>query len=413
MTDVASPLPATGDGLPADLAAPAGDPWAQVQVPDGWDDVAALAREVDAQLEGLADAIMDTVRREVPGYAPPAAVPDEDLHGSVINNVRTLLLGLAEHRPPTAEELEARRELGTRRALQGLPIDAVLGAYSVGYREVWAALVARTPDDAPATTRKLLGAATTVWGSVQEISDAIAAAHATTSRRLEAKRIGARQRFVELLDSGRVTDREADRLARALGFDPAGRFQVTTLATTVDDLETVDLQRRADDLDGRHAVVARGNRLIVVAQEADRDALVAVAHELLPEATLASGARRAGLVGASASLADAELALDVTDPGAASSYDEVWLWAELTGAAERLAEPLAPGTATARSHPHLAAAVTAFADHGFSATDAARALELHANTVKYRLDRWEELTGWDPRGFAGLARSLTAIRLRR
>ena len=397
--------------VPVDLAAPDSDPWQHVRVPEGWEDVAAIARAAWDGLDTVTDRVVRQVRTEVAAYGPPAPVPDEDFRGSVRNNMRVLLIGLAEQRRPTPDELQIRRELGTRRALQGLPIDAVLAAYQVGYRELWLAVVDLLPTDAPDTTRKLLSAATTVWGSVQEISDAIATAHATTARRLEARRIGARQRFIELLDLREVGGREADRLARSLGFDPAGPFQATLLVTSADDHDAIDLQRELDDRPGRHAVVARGSRQIVIAQESDPAELLAAVRRLTPDATIASGAHRAGLVGAATSLADAELTLTVTDEGTAATFEDVWLWATLTGSHARLDEVLAAGTATARSHPHLAAAVEAFADHGFSVTDAARHLSLHANTVKYRLDRWEELTGWDPRSFTGLARSLGAIRL--
>ncbi len=52
----------------------------------------------------------------------------------------------------------------------------------------------------------------------------------------------------------------------------------------------------------------------------------------------------------------------------------------------------------------------AFGEHGFSVSEAGRRLSVHANTVGYRLDRWAELTGWDPRTFPGLVRSLAALR---
>lgn len=399
-----------GSTLPADLAEPSGDPWAGVDVPDGWDDVAAIAAQVAADLEPLTDRIVARVREEVDGYRPPAPVPDEDFRGSVTNNMQAILLGLAERRRPHPEEITARRELGSRRAQQGLPVDAVLTAYQVGYRELWADLVEALPSDAPHTTRKLLSAATLVWGWVQEVSDAIGVAHASTSRRLEARRVSARQRLVELLHLDDVGDAEAVRLVRSLGFDPEDRFQVTVVAGSSDDLAAIELQRHADELGGHHAVVARGPLVIAVTQATDVTALTEAARAAMPDATIASGAVRRGLAGARASLADAELALAVTPTGTSADFEDVWLWATLTGSQPRLAELLTTGTRTAASHPHLVAAVTAFADH-FSVSEAARQLELHANTVKYRLDRWAELTGWDARTFTGLARSLAAIRL--
>ncbi|HEX6448754.1 MAG TPA: helix-turn-helix domain-containing protein, partial [Trebonia sp.] len=54
-------------------------------------------------------------------------------------------------------------------------------------------------------------------------------------------------------------------------------------------------------------------------------------------------------------------------------------------------------------------AVRAYAQHGFSITAGAQALSIHPNTMKYRLDRWERLTGFDPRTLDGLLRSLLGI----
>jgi DNA-binding PucR family transcriptional regulator len=45
------------------------------------------------------------------------------------------------------------------------------------------------------------------------------------------------------------------------------------------------------------------------------------------------------------------------------------------------------------------------AQNSFSVTATARTLNLHPNTVKYRLDRWTQLTGWDPRVLRGLLNS--------
>lgn len=50
----------------------------------------------------------------------------------------------------------------------------------------------------------------------------------------------------------------------------------------------------------------------------------------------------------------------------------------------------------------------AFAEADTSITHCARTSHLHANTVVYRLGRWRELTGWDPRTFSGLTRSIAA-----
>jgi DNA-binding PucR family transcriptional regulator len=89
--------------------------------------------------------------------------------------------------------------------------------------------------------------------------------------------------------------------------------------------------------------------------------------------------------------------------------DECWLDAVVLAEHDRLAAIFAPVTDVARAHPHLADAVTAFAASGMQVTRAAQALNLHPNSLSYRLERWGTLTGWHPRTFDGLRRSLAAI----
>jgi hypothetical protein len=401
-------LVAAEDG-PVDLAVPDGVRWSQIVVPAGWQPVADVARRVSADLPALTARVTSCVQKEIAAYRA-GRVPLADLEGSVRANLRAIIVGLAEHRAPTRQELTVRRELGTRRALQGLPIDALIQAYHVGYRELWLALVGEVPDGDQQTATQLLTAATTVWQWVHEVTEAIAAAHAATVRTLEARAVGARQRFVELLAGGDLDGSEADRIGRSLGFDPDDRFTVLAIRGATDDLDAVVLQRELDPRPERHAVVARGPLVVVVCQGGiDPSGAIAAARVVFPAAAIGVGATRPGLRGARASLEDAERTLGVTYDGQVATFDEMWLWATLGGVAPRLEPLLRPGTELARSHPHLAEAVRAFAAAGFSATQAARDLSLHANTVTYRLDRWEALTGWDPRSFTGLARSLASL----
>jgi hypothetical protein len=55
--------------------------------------------------------------------------------------------------------------------------------------------------------------------------------------------------------------------------------------------------------------------------------------------------------------------------------------------------------------------VRAFADASLNVKQTARQLELHANTVYFRLNRVMEITGIDPRTYSGLSLLLTALRL--
>jgi hypothetical protein len=121
------------------------------------------------------------------------------------------------------------------------------------------------------------------------------------------------------------------------------------------------------------------------------------------------GSERHGWDGARQSLCDAGLALGVAGDDVAR-FDDEWVLATVFGARQRLADVTAPARAVAHRSTHLADAVQAFADHRLSVVGAARALQVHPNTVIYRLERWHGLTGWDPRTFRGLVASVACLK---
>jgi sugar diacid utilization regulator len=124
------------------------------------------------------------------------------------------------------------------------------------------------------------------------------------------------------------------------------------------------------------------------------------------------GVVRPGLSGAAASIADAQLALPLAvRSGDVVFFAQQWLLATLLPQAHRLAPVLGSCRPPAMTHPELAETVARFARSGMSLTATGRAMHLNPNTVKYRLRRWHELTGWDPRTWDGLAASILALGL--
>lgn len=91
-------------------------------------------------------------------------------------------------------------------------------------------------------------------------------------------------------------------------------------------------------------------------------------------------------------------------------YQNDWLLSLVTSDEARL-RPLASGIATANEHANLAQTVAVYLKSRQSTTVCARELFLHPNSVKYRLQRWTELTGWDLHTVDGLVRSSLALEL--
>lgn len=102
------------------------------------------------------------------------------------------------------------------------------------------------------------------------------------------------------------------------------------------------------------------------------------------------------------------------DPGGGhrlALFEGVWADACVQNESARLEPLLEPVRQVATSHRHLADAVVAFATTGMQVARAAEHLHLQPNSLSYRLDRWGTLTGWHPRTFDGLRKSVLAIGL--
>lgn len=393
-----------------DLQPPIEDAWARLQVPRGWARVARLCRDAHDALPEVSTRTAMAIERSVPRYQE-LGIPREDLELSVRRNAADLLLGIAERRDPTPDEIRRRADLGARRAMQGLPVDTLLQAFHVGYRQLWEDLVRRAGGFDTDLAPLLLQASTTMWTWTHRITDALGHAHAETLRTLALQKASIRQRFLELVLSGEHDSEEAVTLARSLDFDTLGTFRAYVVRTAVlDGSESPQLQTACAALPGRQEVIAQGARLVVLAQGDDPAIVTDVLVTHLPEASVGVGLARPGLDGARLSVGDAERALALTAEPRVVDFRGVWPWALLARDVERVHPLVEPARRVAQDHAHLAEAVLAYARSG-SIADAGRRLEVHPNTVTYRLDRWAELTGWDPRGFDGLLRSVIALRL--
>lgn len=407
MTKIATPL-VQPDAI--DLQSPGSEVWSCVVVPRGWEPVAEICRRVAGGLESFTSLVVDKVADEVPYYTR-LGVPREDIYASVFRNLEMILLGLAEHRGPSREELEVRRALGRRRAHQGIPADAILQAYHVGYRELWLTLIEEAKTEPPEVSTLLLGAATTVWEWIHRVTDVVAEAYQETVGAREAQAGGRRQRLIELIVSGDVEGEEVLELAMSFGLEPERTFRALAILANESDA-LARIQSVLAPGHGRFVCAAQGRTTVVVCQGERIDETVDAIRRGISSALIGVGLARTGLAGARYSVGDAERALALAERrGEATSFDRDWLFATLLQAHDRLREILSPGIGIGAKHPHLVDAVRAFAESGFSIAETARRLRLHPNTVGYRLERWRVLTGWDPQTLDGVMRSLASLEI--
>jgi hypothetical protein len=382
--------------------------WNNLEVPDGWEPIADICRSIKLNLARSVRDTVDAIRSEAEPYRT-CPVPRDDLVTSVERNLEALLLGIAERRGPTPAEIEIRAVLGSRRARQGLPVDALLQAYHVGYRDLWKRFLRHTDDDRVA--HLLLAAASTMWEWTHQVNDAIGRAYAETSHLLAVRAASLRRRFLELLLTGEIDSDVLRTVAGALGFDVRRSFHATVIVDAQSDETVPRFQAELNVLRGNHQAIPNGCRLVVVSQGGDPTELQQAVVRRFSHVVVGIGLTRPGLLGARLSVGDAELAADLRAAAGLNTFNDSWLWAALMRESERLDALLERGRRAARENPSVAETVEAYAASGFCVSVAARQLHVHPNTATYRLDRWHELTGWNPRSFDGLVRSMAALRL--
>jgi sugar diacid utilization regulator len=190
---------------------------------------------------------------------------------------------------------------------------------------------------------------------------------------------------------------EHAHMAHMLGFDPGGLFQaVCSPGEAWAEQDIVELRDRLRRSRGVMLCAGRDNVLMAVFQGMSAEVFLEALSAVNPRASAGVGLARKGLAGAGVSLMDAMEVLPVSGSGVGRFADD-WLTATVRPQSGRLSALLGPCVRVGREHPDLAETIRAFARHGFSLTDTGRALHIHSNTVRYRLDRWQQLTGFDAR----------------
>lgn len=346
------------------------------------------------------------IRAELPAYV---AVPWDEHVEHVREQCVLVLRAVADRRRPNADELDVARQLGMRRASQNLNVQTVIGAFQLGNRELWNKI-----RSGPATIEPLLPEVGEImWDAILIVTGALAAAHAEVSRALQADRITLQNRFVELLDSADFASAELTQIARVLGFDPGGTFQAVaanTVEVGPDRLGAVG--HTIGHTSGTSVCAAKGTRLVIVGQGVPTDRLVrafAAPKARKPLCALGVGLKRIGLAGAALSVADAVLALGAASgQHRVSRFEENWLPSIVLAQSATLRALVERQLPTVAANAVLRDTVEAFAEQNLSVARTAGVLQLHPNSVLYRLTRWEQLTGWDARSFHGLTTSLLA-----
>lgn len=369
------------------------------------EEIVAVLDQLREDLPHLSRAIVREIRATLAEYS---IVPLGDHAAHVLEQQTRSVDALREGRGLTDEDLRRAGALGRLRATQGVSVEAVMGAWHVGNRELWK-LIDQRADRGRSFLPEL---ATLMWESIQKTSTEIAAAHSSVARARHTQDLTLTHRLIELL-SREIVDPETEEVATSLGFDVAGDY-VAACISAGESPEGVAqvLHEELEYLDGESFAVQQGAVLMMLAQGPSAQDVVEVIATLGASARAGVGLQRGGLRGACHSIIDSRLCFEsVDDSNHVRSFEDDWWRACLIAQRDRLAPIVLARREVIENNPHLVETVEQFMTSGFSVTATAKALQVHANSVAYRLDRWHQLTGWDPKTFVGLNQSLLGCTL--
>jgi hypothetical protein len=360
----------------------------------------ALGRVLLDGLDALTDRLLRTVVKREPSYAELSRMGPDQLRSSVRDSIELCIRSLTGEIRECDDPGEASRATGRLRALQGVPLEAVLRAYRIGGRIIWEELLAAARqhvageyDDA------VLELGSTLWRLIDTSSSTLAAAYQEEARQSE-RRFGRGHAFLNAILEGRAGDpallREA---AVALGLPPGGALLCVVgliesprdepLRAPQDVLAAQGIVSswhvRPTDLVG---LVALGGRRPDTVLETLRPVVAGpvgtspVIHELADVRSAYELARTA--------------ARTLTGPGLATVDDRLpeALLVNCPQLLDRLL-PVAFGELLTLPKPDrrtLLRTLRALLGCNGSATHAARRLHCHRNTVLYRVQRIETLT---------------------
>jgi len=367
--------------------------------------VGNLVAEIEGEIDALVPQIGERIREEIPDFR---RLPAETLARAIRGNVGRALTALRDLRPPTGAELEQAAAVGRERAEQGLTVDAVLHAYRISVTAVWSRF-GELARERGADVTSVLAFSETLWVWADAVMDIVAAAHREVEIEQAREEQQRRDAFLLALLTGTLDATELRRESATFGLDA--------------DREFTPFRARgcgATQLSHRVAVALSGDDGLVMSLDRDLAGVATRPPEALAGIVTGVGppARLETLPAAFAMASRAlQTAVAFGEEGAFSLADlsirPAIVSDEVLGDAfaARYLEPLA---GLGRLGAELEETLRTWFDQGMRVDDTARALHVHANTLRHRLRRFEEATGTtlrDPRHLVELWWALERRRL--
>ncbi|ROO89491.1 PucR-like helix-turn-helix protein [Actinocorallia herbida] len=320
----------------------------------------------DAELVAFIDHCREVLYREVPEYA---GVPQADLLAGITEAVRAAAASFAEDRPPTPAELEVVARIGAARARSGVPFSAFVHG-------------ART---AAALAQEVIGTEPSrLWPWIVQALEVASEAHRQVELEIMREDRYRRAAFLTDLFGSRLGGARLTKLAAEFGLDPGEHYAAFRAR-----IPGAEARRRFEaGVDGAGLAESHQGELV---------GLIAHRPRLEGDGLVAMG-QRMPLASASFSFAQASTVLRVSSAFGMTGVVHI---EDVPLLAAVLESPNLTGLVTERCFGAIPAAqrdlftetLTAYLDRDLHIAEAAAKLHVHPNTLRYRIRRFEELSG--------------------
>jgi PucR-like helix-turn-helix protein/diguanylate cyclase with GGDEF domain len=370
---------------------------------------------VDAEIEGawstlldqsdaIADDITLTLIARDPYWSEQGPARQADLRANCREHIRRGILAMAGKRDPEHKATDLWRDTGRLRARQGVPMDRILNAYTLGTRTLWEALLRRSFDrDGQIAEHLLVRSGQKLWAALEIQNAIMVEAYRRESMRLQRQNLQRQQSFLDGLVEGRGADPEFAREAREALELGANDELLCVVAPFTDPLDE-PLRAPEDRLEragiGSHWHVRGGYYFGVIAHDSQSVAEIAAQLEPCVSGRVAVAPCQDGLAGFATAYQLAARAAESLPRGTQ----------RLIAVADRLPEVLIAGSPEVvpvlvaetvgpllHQPPQLAETLldtlAALLANDGSPTHAAVTLYCHRNTVIYRMRQIESITG--------------------
>ncbi|WP_433200996.1 PucR family transcriptional regulator [Dactylosporangium sp. CS-047395] len=351
--------------------------------------VERLAGELARRTETLADGVIARIFANIPTYA---VVPRKDLEVSIGQIVEDVCAVLRTGQVPPPPDITQAEESSQARARQGVPIHDIMQAFRFtmgGVRDTVLAIAGEAGLPAARTVRLT----TLLWSYSDAYTANVVSVYRLSDIEGALERARRAQTFLQGLVDDSLSDADLATAGAVLGLDPAARYRTLLARPDRGDVGRVlrELQHQASRRPGAAVLATIGPRCLgVLAFRPEPlldDAVVALGPPARP-AALARSFRSAGAV--------------LTAAGALGLHGVFTLedlsWRAVAAGAGEVNELLrerylAPLEAQGAFGTMVLDSVAAYLACDRNIPRAARSIPVHVNTLRYRLRRFEELTG--------------------